>query len=117
MTRAATRNLILWLTLFAGPAFWLLSFQAKFSWTQWACSSQNKLALFIFALLALALTATAGILARRQYKELGDRQPGEEGSDVARSRFMALGAMVFSAGFCLVIVAQTIPDMVLGACQ
>jgi hypothetical protein len=117
MTKEVMRDLLLWVTVLAGPVFWLLSFEAKFSWTQWACASQTKAGLFFFALIALALTAGAGLLAWRQWKQLGNEPPSEAGSALSRSRFMALGGMAFSIGFCVVIVAQTIPDMILGVCQ
>lgn len=117
MTSQSSRDRILWISFFAGPAFWLFSFQAKFSWTQWACASQNKATLFVFAFLALLCSGTAGLLAWRQWKELGPEQPDEAANVTSRSRFMALGAVVFSTAFCVVILAQTIPDIILEACQ
>ncbi len=117
MSSEAKRDLILWCSVLAGPVFWLCSFQAKFSWNTWSCSTGTKVPLLLFSLLAVALTASAGILAWRQWKELGEQQPGEGGDVTARSRFMALGGLVFSAGFCMVILAQSIPDWILGACQ
>ena len=117
MTKQSTRDLILWLAFFAAPLAWLCSFQAKFSWTPWVCASQSKLAPLSFALIAFLLSALAGLVARRQWKELGAQQPGEAADVPARSRFMAIGAMVFSVSFCVVIVAQTIPDLILGVCQ
>jgi len=117
MSKRVTRDLILWTTLLGGPVFWLLSFEAKFSWTPWACDAQSKLALFAFALTAFLLTAVAGLFAWREWRSLGSGQ-SEEGADtLARSRFMALGGMAFSAGFCMVIVSQAIPDIMLGVCQ
>lgn len=117
MTNHGHRDLILWISFFAGPVFWLLSFQAKFSWTPWACASQTKVALFAFSALAFLVSAGAGLLARRQWKELGGRQPGQAADVPSRRRFMALGAMIFSVAFCLVITAQSIPDVIFGVCQ
>jgi hypothetical protein len=117
MTKEKSRDLILWLTVFAGPVFWLCSFQAKFSWNTWTCAEQTKSPLLLFALIAFVLTAGAGLLAWRQWRAVGDQAPGEGGNSVARSRFMAVGAMTFSAGFCLVIFSQTIPDLILNPCQ
>ncbi len=117
MTAEAKRDLILWTVVLAGPVLWLSSFQAKFSWTPWACASQTKSVLLLFALLALLLTAGAGLLAWRQWKRLGSHTGGEGGDAQTRSRFMALGGLVFSAGFSLVILAQAIPDLILGVCQ
>jgi 4-hydroxybenzoate polyprenyltransferase len=117
MTKEKVRDLILWITVFAGPVFWLFSFQAKFSFNTWTCASQTKLPLFLFALIAFVLTAGAGLLAWRQWRALDKQSPPERGDLLARSRFMAVGAIAFSVGFCLVILAQTIPDMIIGPCQ
>ena len=117
MTKQVTRDLLLWIGVLAGPVFWLFSFQAKFSWVPLACAAQSKLVLLLFSLSALTLTASAGFLSWRQWKELGNQHPGEAGDTLARSRFMALGGMVFGLGFCVVILAQAIPDLILGVCQ
>ena len=117
MTKQSTRDLILWITFFTGPVLWLISFQAKLSWGTWVCASESKIGLFVFAVLAFLLSSVAGFLAWGQWKELGSQDPGEAHDSLARSRFMAVCAMAFSAAFCLVIVAQAIPDLILEACQ
>jgi len=117
MTKQTTRNLLLWIVVLAGPILWLLSFQAKFSWNPWACASQAKLILFLISLAAFLLKAGAGFLAWRQWYALGHQPSVDAGSTLARSRFMALGGLVFSAGFCIVIVAQVIPDLLFEVCQ
>jgi hypothetical protein len=117
MTKQTTRDLLLWIGVLAGPMLWLFSFEAKLYWNTWTCASQTKVALFLVALVAFLLTAGAGLLAWRQWNELGKQSPGEAGNALERSRLMALGGLVFSAGFCMVIVAQAIPDMLLEVCQ
>jgi hypothetical protein len=117
MTKQKARDLILWVTMLAGPAFWLCSFQAKFSFNTWTCASQTKSPLFLFALTAFVLTAGAGLLGWRQWRALDKTLPEESGDPTARSRFMAIGAMTFSVGFGLVILAQMIPDLILDPCQ
>jgi hypothetical protein len=117
MTRQRVRDLLLWIGVLAGPVLWLFSFEAKLYWNTWTCASQTKAAPFLIALVAFLLTAGAGLVAWRLWKELGKQAPGDGGDTLARSRLMALGGLVFSAGFCLVIVAQAIPDMLLEVCQ
>jgi hypothetical protein len=117
MTRQTTRDLLLWIGVLAGPVLWLFSFEAKLYWNTWTCASQTKAAPFLIASAAFLLTAGAGLLAWRQWKELGKQASGDAGDALARSRLMALGGLVFSAGFCMVIVAQAIPDMLLEVCQ
>ncbi len=117
MSSRLRRDLVLWGSLAAGPISWLCSFQAKFSWNQWACAAQTKLAPLLFALVAFGLTALGGVLAWRQWKAMGEQAAGEAGDAMARSRFMAIGGMTLSASFCLVILAQTVPDLILEVCQ
>ena len=42
---------------------------------------------------------------------------GEGAGSLPRARMMALAGMVFGVGFALVVIAQAIPELVLGACQ
>lgn len=114
MTR---RDVTLWAGILAGPIVWLLSFQAKFTLAPWACEFNTKLALFLVTILALALVAGSGLLAWREWSELGKVWPGEAGGTLARSRIMAIGGVLLSAMFFLVIVAQSIPELILGACE
>ncbi|HEY7209241.1 MAG TPA: hypothetical protein VH477_03140 [Bryobacteraceae bacterium] len=117
MARHLTRDLILWLSLLAGPVLWLISFQAKFAWVPLTCAAQSRFATLLFSILALALTAIAGTVAWRQWRALQNGSPEIAGPGLAASRFLALGAIAFSAGFFLVILAQIVPDVVLEACQ
>ena len=117
MSAEVKRDFILVSSVLAGPIFWLISFQAKFSWTPNACATQSKLTLLVFSVLALVLTAASGLQAWRQWKELGENGSSEAGGAQARRRFVAVAGMVFAAGFCVVILAQSIPDLILGVCQ
>ena len=111
------QTLTLWTSVLTGPVVWLCSFEARYAWVPWACTFQAKLALYLIALLSLVLNAVAGLIAWRQWKLIGVEAPGETGGAIGRSRFMALGGLVLSASFSLVIVAQTIPEVMLGSCE
>lgn len=112
-----SRDAALWTGVLAGPIVWLLSFEANFALAPWACTFDAKLALYIISVIALLLAAASGLLAWRQWKELGQEWPGEGGGALPRSRIMAIGGVLLSAMFFLVILAQSIPEVVLGACQ
>ena len=111
------RDVALWTGIFAGPVVWLLSFEANFALAPWACEFQNKLALFIVTVLALILVASAGLLAWREWKAVGKTWPGGAGGTLAREQIMAGSGILVSAMFFLVIVAQAIPNLILGACD
>ena len=112
-----SRDLALWTGILAGPIVWLLSFEANFALAPWACVFQAKLALYIVSLLALALAAASGMVAWRQWTGLGRELPGDGEGAVPRLRVMAIGGLFMSGMFFLVILAQAIPELVLGACE
>jgi hypothetical protein len=111
------RDFILWIGILAGPVIWLLSFQANFTLAPWACEFNTKIALFVVTILALVLVAASGLLAWREWSALGKAWPGESGDSLARSRIMAIGGVLLSAMFFLVVLAQSIPELMLGACE
>ena len=117
MTREMSRDFALWTGLLAGPIVWLISFEANFALAPWACVFQAKLALYVVSIVALLLAAASGFLAWRQWSALGRELPGDGGGGLPRLRVMALGGVLLSAMFFLVILAQAIPEVVLGACQ
>ncbi len=112
-----TRDIALWTCILAGPIVWLLSFEANFALTPWACHFDGKLALYVVSVVALVLAACSFLVAWRLWKELGKKWPGCAGGALARSRVMAGGGVLMSAMFFVVIFAQSIPEVILGACQ
>jgi len=112
-----TRDFAMWTGILAGPIVWLISFEAKFALAPWACVFQAKLASYIVSIFALALAAGSGMLAWRQWNELGREVPGDGEGALPRSRIMAIGGVLLSALFFLMILAQAIPELVLGACE
>ena len=112
-----TRDFALWTGVLAAPIVWLISFEANFALAPLACTLETKLALYIISICALALAAGSGLLAWKQWKELGQEWPGEGGETISRARIMAVGGVLMSAMFFLVILAQAIPEVLLGACE
>lgn len=111
------RNLALWIGVLGGPITWLCSFEARFALAPWACTFQSKAALFAVALAALALCAASASLAWREWRAVGEQGPSSEGGALPRSAFMAIGGIVLSAGCFMIVLAQAIPEVVLGACE
>ena len=114
---ARTHNLALWTGVLAGPVVWLFSFQANFTLAPWACEFNTKVALFLVTIAALLLVAGSGLLAWREWSALGRVSPDDTAGAMGRSRIMALGGVLLSAMFFLVIVAQAIPELILEACE
>ena len=112
-----TRDLALWTGILAGPIVWLISFEALFALNPWACTFQTKLALYIVSVLAFVLSLAAGLLAWRQWTALGREADSRGGDALSRARTMAFGGILLSGLSCLIIVAQAIPELILGVCQ
>ncbi len=111
------RATLLWIAVLMGPTIWFAGFLANFALVPWACAFGWKPALFVVTLISLAVTAGAGALAWRLWQQTGVDLPGETGGAVARDRSLALAAVLLSGMFVLVIVAQCVPNLILGACQ
>ena len=111
------REAQLWAAVFAGPAVWFLGMLTNFALAPWACALGWKPAGFAVTLVALAVTLTAGLISWKLWRAAGLEMPGEIGGTVARDRSLALSGVLLNAMFALVIIAQTIPNIVLKACE
>lgn len=112
-----TRDFALWTGILAGPVVWLISFELNFLLAPWACVFEDKLPLYIISIVALIISAASGSLAWREWKALGINPGDEDATGIPRARVMAVSGVLLSAMFFLVILAQAIPEIVLGACQ
>jgi hypothetical protein len=111
------RDTQLWAAVLTGPTIWFLSLLSNFALAPWACTLGWKPALFGVTLVALAITAVSGLLAWKLWRQAGLEMPGESGGAVAHERSLALAGVLLSAMFFLVILAQSVPSLVLGACE
>lgn len=117
MTAELRRDTLLWAGVLVGPLVWLTSFLANFALAPWACAFRWKPALFGVSIAALVITAASGLLAYREWRRVGLEPPGEAGDEISRARGMALGGVLLSSISLLIIVSQTIVEIVLGACD
>lgn len=74
------------------------------------------LPLHLVTLATLALAVAGGLVAWRDWRRSGGEWPGEEGSVLARSRFMGVLGLLTSAFFALVIVAEWAAKLFLDPC-
>lgn len=107
----------LWIAIWTGPTVWLLSLLANFALAPWACSFGWKAALFGVTLAALAITAASAVASWRLWRKAGMELPGEMGGAVAGARSLGLAGVLLNAMFFLVVLAQGVPNVLLGACQ
>lgn len=107
----------LWIQALAGAFAWFASLCASFAFAPWACSLTSQPVLYAIPLMALLVTAVSAALSWKDWRQLGREFPGEAGGAIAGSRAMASGGVLLNGLFVLVILAQLIVPVVLGACE
>ena len=108
----------LWACVLVGPAVWLVQFQTNYTLVSLTCNHGGKWALHAVSVVALLLTAGAGLLAWGNWRDVGGDARRNEGAGVVpRSRFMSVLGLLVSGMFFLVILAQWIASWVFGPCQ
>jgi hypothetical protein len=116
-THVERQDVLLWLCVLAGPISWALSQQLSYALTPTACAQKSHLLLHFASLGPFLLVLAGGALAWSRWKRVpeGSTEKGEtEGS---RIRFMALSGLITCVFFALVILANWIPNLVLGVCD
>jgi hypothetical protein len=109
--------LALWAGLLLPPFAWFLNLQLSYMLVPWACVTGQQFILHVVTLAMLLLAASGGVIAWRTWRRVGHDWPNEAAGVVPRSRFMAVGGLLSSVLFCLVIVAQGIPSFILSGCE
>jgi hypothetical protein len=110
-------NILLWTAIFAGPTIWFVVLLSNFALAPWACALRWKPALYTISVVALILVASSGFLARSEWQKIGRDMPGEGGGAISRARLMAFAGLILSGFSILLLLAQGIAEVGLGACQ
>ena len=101
----------------APPLVWATQQQANFSLTATVCEAGAESWLHLISLAALVAVLATAFFSQRDWKRLPEGATGEGVPGASRSRFLALGGMVFGVFFALVVVATDVPNWILGACS
>jgi hypothetical protein len=107
----------LWVGLLLPPLAFLIDLEVAYALVPVACASRSQLPVHLVHLACLLLALFGSLTAWRCWKVRGASWPGQEGSPLARGRFMAGIGVLLSALFVLVILAMWIPSFMLDACQ
>ncbi len=102
----------LWFGILAPPIAWAADLQIRYALVSVACDRGWHAALSLISIPLLALSIAAGFAAWRGLK-IGENETAYP----QRVRFMALGGVMLSAVFSLTIIAATIPDFFINACN
>jgi len=88
--------------LILAPMAWFASLEANFAMAPLACAGHGKSMLLLISGAALGLTVLSGLLAWTQR---------------SLHRRLAISGTVISALFTIVVLAQAIPNLMLGGCE
>jgi hypothetical protein len=106
----------LWFGVLAGPVAWALDEGISYAIAQHACSTGAFYELHIISAFCLILAAAGFFAARSQFAHVQGAYD-EGGSARDRSWFLARFGMASSLGFALVIIALSVPKIVLSPCD
>jgi hypothetical protein len=96
------RQALLGTGLLLAPIAWFASLEANFALAPLACAGRGKGVLLAVSAIALAFAVTSAILAWSQ-RDLHRR--------------LAISGAIVSAFASIVIIAQAIPNLILGGCE
>ena len=116
-THVERQDVLLWLAVLAGPFAWALSEQLSYMLTPTACAQKSHFLLHLAALATLLLALAGMALAWSRWKRLPEGSTEHGNPEGSRVRFMALSGMTACAFFALVILAEWVPNLVLGVCD
>lgn len=107
---------VLWFGLVAGPAAWFMHLNVSYSLVRLICRTGEIWLLHVATLATLALAALGVWAAWRSWAIAGRSVINRAGGTMARSRFMALGGIVLSGFFLVVILLAWLPGLMLDPC-
>ena len=109
------------LELFTGvllaPLAWAAHLSISYFLAEVRCNDTWNIALFATTVVLGGVAAVGGWFAWRNYDGTGREWPsGNDDGVLVRSRFLAVGGLLLAGLSLLLIVAQTIPMLVLNPC-
>lgn len=103
--------------MFLAPIAWTLQLQINYSLTESFCRNGQQWLLHLVSLACLLLAAAGAGIAWMTWSRLTSGSTAEGDARVAGPSFVALGGLVMSLFFMLVIFAMDLPVWWVGACQ
>ena len=110
-------KLWLWLGLLTAPLVFLLHLEINYALVTQLCQSEHKVAMYLVTLAAVLVSAAGGLVAWRNWQEVGRKLPGEGGSIIEPSRLMSALGVFISLLFIIILVAQLIPQFIFDPCH
>lgn len=107
----------LWFAVLGGPISWMLGLSLDYALVHPTCAGGSTLPLHAVTLATLVLSASAGVVAWREWGRTGGRTLDDGATALSRSRFMAAVGLLSAAYFSLIIVTQWSAKLFLDPCM
>jgi uncharacterized membrane protein len=107
---------LLWAGWVIGPLAWMIHLSASYLLVEWVCKTASVFPLYIVTGATLLMAAAGIFLNWRIRRRLGTEQEPEPENVYPGSRFMSLVGLLISILFFVVIVAQSIPVLIIRGC-
>lgn len=110
-------QVMLWSGIILGPVAWFINLEANFAIAPLACTATGKPYLYLVSAVSLVTAIVAGAVSFACWHMLerslvAEGAPGDSGR-----RFVALSGIILSAFCALVIIAQSIPNILFKGCE
>lgn len=99
-----------------GPVAWALHENVSYFLVPHVCASGATWPLYLTSMLAVALAALGGAIARRSWTLSAERDDADAAAWRQRVRFMALVGLLFSGLSAFGILVASIPSFILAPC-
>ena len=106
-----------WLVNILPPALILADLQLGYMLVDHACRTGNSMPGHLLHLVMLLATLALAVVAWRSWGRAGRSWPSADGTQLGRSRFMAVLGLFISLASALVIAAQWWPTFIIHPCQ
>ncbi len=117
ISKAEEVNLLaLWGGILIAPAPYFLQLSVAYGLVYWVCRSGNSFVITLITVVSLAMCVFGAFLAWRSWEKVGTEYADDKSDETNRTRFMAVSGLVLSALFFAAIIAQEIPNWIVGAC-
>lgn len=104
---------ILWMLVFAGPVAWFVALGVNFAFSTRVCSGPWLSAPVAVWLLALVASGASGTVLWNRFRGMHQSQPAASQA----YRIVAIAGTILSFAFVVVILAESIPNVMLRNCQ
>lgn len=115
--RPARGDVLLWIPVLAGPIAWALTEQLSYMLTPTACWTRSHLLLYLVPLCTLLIVLGCAFFAHGRWKRQPEGSMEKGDPRESRARFLAMAGFWLCVSFAVVILAETVPNVVLRVCD